>query len=300
MRLSILVEREPSFIEKAIAEAVAISRKKQCCRRAFLLGALLSSKVESSRITLKAKGKELCEYLQKLIKEQFGRETQEKKNTGSYSISFDSAAAMTMLSDTSEAYGQIVKCQGCIGSFLCGLMCTSVSINDSKSDYYLSIRVPFERKETVFSALTAADLSASYREVGNKSVYYMRASGRIEDFLAVCGMQRLLFEFINSKIEKDFRNNANRISNAEYNNIQKSVGAAQKYIEAIEWLRENDRLTGLDTELSEAARLRVENPDCSLSALGAMMQPSVSKSGVVHRLNRIYDIYLKAKGSSSK
>ena len=295
-----MAEREPSFIEKAIAEAVSILRKKQCCRRAFLLGALFSSKADASRITLKVKGDELCEYLQKLVKEQFGRETITKKNTGSYTVSFESVAAAAMLSDTSEAYEQSVKCQGCVGAFLCGVMCTSVSINDPKSDYYLSIRIPVERKDAIFCALADAEISASYREVGDKGIYYMRASGRIEDFLAVCGMQRLLFEFINLKIEKEFRNNANRISNAEYNNIQKSVGAAQKYIDAIEWLRENDRLTGLDTELSEAARLRVENPDCSLSALGAMMQPSVSKSGVVHRLNRIYDIYLKAKGSSSK
>ena len=97
--------------------------------------------------------------------------------------------------------------------------------------------------------------------------------------------------FINQKIENEYRNNTNRAINIEVNNIKKTLASAKKYIEAIEWLRDNDRLTGLDSELSEAARLRVEYPECSLASLGAMMSPAVSKSGVLHRLNRIYDIY---------
>ena len=47
----------------------------------------------------------------------------------------------------------------------------------------------------------------------------------------------------------------------------------------------------LDSELYETARLRVEYPECSLSALGSMMSPAVSKSGVLHRLRKIYEEY---------
>ena len=104
----------------------------------------------------------------------------------------------------------------------------------------------------------------------------------------------LLFDFINQKIENEYRNNTNRAINIELNNIKKSVDSAKKYIRAIEWLKENDRLTGLDSELSCAAKLRVEYPEYSLATLGSMMTPAVSKSGVLHRLNRIYAIYEQA------
>jgi DNA-binding protein WhiA len=157
------------------------------------------------------------------------------------------------------------------------------------------MRIDLDYKECIEKALAECGIAPSFRVMGKKGTFYMRASSSIEDFLAVCGMQKQLFDFINKKIENEYRNNTNRAINIEVNNIKKTLTSAKKYITAIEWLRENDRLTGLDSELSEAARLRVENPECSLSALGAMMSPAVSKSGVLHRLNRIYRIYEDAQ-----
>lgn len=267
---------------------------------AFLIGA---GSAQDDNVYLRAKGLELCEYLCKIIKEQFGRDAIVRfvsEKTGTYELSFFSTQAALMIRDSGNAYVHTVKCGGCIGAFMCGLLCSCVSINDPKKDYYLSVRIDPGHKDTVMNALADAGVSASYRVSGKKSVFYMRASSRIEDFLAICGMQKMLFDYMNCKIEKDLRNNANRISNIEYNNIQRSVGSAKKYIEAIEWLKENGRLTGLNNELYEAARLRVENPDCSLSALGGMMSPTVSKSGVVHRLNRIYEIYEDARKKCGK
>ncbi len=294
-----MTDREPSFTERAICEAVGITRKNLCCGRAFAFGFILGAgeQRDKDNIFLRAKTAELSEYLQKLVRVQFGREAVVRcvsQKTGTYELSFISSRAADMINDAETAYEKTMKCSGCSGSFLCGLFCACASISDPKSGYYLSLRIPPEYKDTVSRTFVEADISASYRESGKKGVFYMRASGIIEDFLAVCGMQKLLFDFMNCKIEKEIRNNANRSSNIEYNNIQKSVGAAKKYIEAIDWLRENDRLTGLDSELHEAARLRAGNPECSLSTLGAMMTPPVSKSGVLHRLNRIYDIYIRA------
>ena len=41
-------------------------------------------------------------------------------------------------------------------------------------------------------------------------------------------------------------------------------------------------------ELQALARLRLENPDMSLRDLGAAMEPPLSRSGVNHRLQRIW------------
>ncbi len=295
-----VTEREYSFTELCISEAVGIVRKNQCCRRAFTLGVLFGACSISGgdNVTLTVRTEGLCSLLQKLIKEQFGREAavmckSDKKQT--YEMSFISSAAAALVERSLDFYNSHMKCTACRGAFLCGILCSCTSINDPKKDYYLSIRVSPEHKDAVEAALRESDVRVSLRTMNGKAVFYMRASTRIEDFLAVCGMQRLLFDFMNQKIENEYRNNTNRAINIEVNNIKKTVASAKKYIKAIEWLRENDRLTGLDAVLYEAAKLREENPECSLSALGAMMTPAVSKSGVLHRLNRIYAIYEQAK-----
>lgn len=290
-----MAERECSFTELCIAEAVNIQRKNQCCRRSYLFGILIGGGVcDADDITVRVKSIELCELVVKLIKEQFGRDAIavcKSAKTDTYEISFNSRGARALISDSLAALSYMLKCPSCTGAFLCGLLSSCVSINDPRRDYYLSIRILPERKDTVSYALERSMIDASYRTVGNKGVFYMRASSKIEDFLAMCGMQRILFDFINQKIENEYRNNTNRAINIEVNNIKKTIASARKYIEAIEWLRDNDRLTGLDSELGIAAKLRVEYPECSLAALGQMMTPTVSKSGVLHRLNRIYAIY---------
>ena len=294
-----MADRERSFTELCIAEAVNIQRKNQCCRRSFLFGLLVGAATVKGEddLTLRIKSEPLSDLALKLIKEQFGRDAAlvcVSEKTDTYQASFVSGGAAALLSDSLRALTSVFKCASCTSGFLCGLLCSCVSINDPRRDYYLSIRVSSHHADSVAKALSDSMIDAKQRAVGNKTVFYMRASAKIEDFLAVCGMQRLLFDFINQKIENEYRNNTNRAINIELNNIKKSVDSAKKYIRAIEWLKENDRLTGLDSELSCAARLRVEHPEYSLSALGSMMTPAVSKSGVLHRLNRIYAIYEQA------
>ena len=299
MRSSTLAEREASFTELCIVEAAGLIRKNQCCRRAFTFGILAGAgKADSENIILRMRTETLSELSVKLIKQQFGRDAivrQVSASTQTYELSFLSAAAAVMMTSPDSSYDTVMKCQSCRASFLCGLLCSCVSINDPRKDYYLSMRIDLDFKECIERALSDCGLEASFRIVGRKGVFYMRASSRIEDFLAVCGMQRLLFDFINQKIENEYRNNTNRAINIEVNNIKKTLASARKHITAIEWMRDNGRLGGLDPELYEAAKLRLENLECSLSALGAMMSPTVSKSGVLRRLNRIYQIYEDSK-----
>ena len=306
MRLSILVNnsQKTTFTELAICEAVGIVRKNQCCRRAFTLGVLFGggSLRGEDDVSIKVRTDGLSELMCKLVREQFGRDavvnvSNSTKQT--YTHSFISSTAASMMNDPDAAYDATMKCTACKQAFLCGILCSCTSINDPKKDYYLSIRISPEYKHAVGDALLESGIEPSYRVMGKKGVYYMRASSAIEDFLAVCGMQKLLFDFINLKIENEYRNNANRASNIEINNIKKTIDSSKKYKSAIEWLETNGAMGMLDSELYETARLRVEYPEYSLAALGSMMSPAVSKSGVLHRLNRIYDLYEQAKNKAN-
>ena len=70
-------------------------------------------------------------------------------------------------------------------------------------------------------------------------------------------------------------------------NISKTVSASQRQIIDIETLIAAGRLETLPYDIRITAKLRLENPDCSLQELAAKHIPPISKSGLNHRLAKI-------------
>lgn len=97
-------------------------------------------------------------------------------------------------------------------------------------------------------------------------------------------------EMMNLKIEKELRNNANRIVNCETANIEKTVNASLSQIQKIKKIKDTIGLDGLPIPLQEAALLRLANPDATLSELCVLSNGSVSRSGMNHRLARLAKI----------
>ena len=95
---------------------------------------------------------------------------------------------------------------------------------------------------------------------------------------------------MNIKIYKGFRSNINRKVNCEEANIGKTVAASAKQIEDITFIRECGEYEHLSSDLKELASVRMENPDISLSELGKLFDPPITRSGVNHRIERIRKI----------
>ena len=93
--------------------------------------------------------------------------------------------------------------------------------------------------------------------------------------------------FENIRILKDVRNSVNRKVNCEAANLNKTANASLEQVRDIEYISEYDGLESLPENLRQAARLRLEKPDASLTELGKMMDPPVSKSGVNHRFKKL-------------
>ena len=121
---------------------------------------------------------------------------------------------------------------------------------------------------------------------GNYAVYLTEGEA-IVDLLNIMGAHISLMDLENVRIIKDMRNNVNRTVNCETANLKKTVGAAVKQTEAIEFIRLNRGLGFLSAPLAEAARFRIMYPEASLKEIGEMLSPPVSKSGVNHRLRKI-------------
>ena len=118
----------------------------------------------------------------------------------------------------------------------------------------------------------------------SKYIVYLSRAEEIADFLTLIGAMKARLVFEDNKILREMRGLANRQSNFESANIRKSVSASQEIIAAIKHL---SMLKKLPSNLIEIAKLRVENPDASLTELGQISDPPLSKSAVNHRLRKI-------------
>ena len=73
-------------------------------------------------------------------------------------------------------------------------------------------------------------------------------------------------------------------------NLNKTVSAAVVQIDAINFLKKMKKYEELPEQLIEIAELRVNNPEMSLKDLGQLLETSLGKSGVNHRLKKIIEI----------
>ena len=85
------------------------------------------------------------------------------------------------------------------------------------------------------------------------------------------------------------RNNENRATNCVAKNIEKTISAATRQMEAIDKLMEVGRLEALPESLRTTAMVRYRNPDATLDELVRLHEPPISKSGLNHRLKKLLD-----------
>ena len=116
---------------------------------------------------------------------------------------------------------------------------------------------------------------------------YIKDADTIQDVLNVLDAHNSLMEFVNARILKDVRNDLNRRNNCDIGNISRAVNAGSKQIDDISLIEEKVGLDALPAQLREIAKLRLDNPESSLTELGEMLDPKVGKSGVNHRLRKI-------------
>ena len=90
-----------------------------------------------------------------------------------------------------------------------------------------------------------------------------------------------------AKIEKDWRNEANRKTNCDTANVTKAVDAAQQQLAALRRLRERGGFDLLSEKLKETATLREEHPEATLSELAELHDPPTTKSTVNHRMRKL-------------
>ena len=179
----------------------------------------------------------------------------------------------------------------CRTAFFRGAFLAGGSVTDPDKGYHLELvtshfhvgrEMPALLRESGFDP-KSAERKANY-------VTYFKQSEYIEDFLTAIGSPVAAMEIMNAKVEKYLRGSVNRRVNCDAANLDKTVDAAQGQIEAIRRLEERGALDELPDKLKEAALLRRENPELTLTQLAALCDPPVTKSALNHRLRKLMEL----------
>jgi len=190
--------------------------------------------------------------------------------------------------DRSGIAPALVERECCAMSFLRGGYLAGGTMSDPQREYHLEFSTPeASLRDDLVDLMADYDLSFRRSSRGKLALAYTKESNQIEDFLARAGAVRSSMELMNLKIEKELRNRANRITNCETANIDKTVAASLAQIEKIKRLRDEMGLEKLPPALREAAELRLANPDASLRELCALSGGKLSRSGLNHRLQKL-------------
>ena len=165
------------------------------------------------------------------------------------------------------------------------------SINNPESKYHLEIILStIYNAEKIINILKTFTIQAKKLERKNGYSIYIKDGEEISKLLALIGANSSVLKFEQIRVLRDMKNNINRKVNCETANINKTVNAAVKQIEAIKKLQKIGEFDKLSENLKEIAKIRIKNPDASLVELGQMLKDPIGKSGVNHRLNKILSI----------
>ncbi len=124
----------------------------------------------------------------------------------------------------------------------------------------------------------------------NQSVLYLKKRQDISTFLAVVGAHSAHLTWESQTILTATKNTVNRLVNCDAANARRLAEASLRQRDAVEKLRSLGILAGADATLVELAEARVHYPQASLSELGRMLDPPVSKSVVQGRMRRMEDM----------
>ncbi len=282
-----------SFSSEQKEQIINGTYKSKCCRRALLLGLLFArGRISDNEIFLSVDREVTAEFACGLIREFYSTDAQRVKSSSGgrrVVISFKSDSALKFISNIDNSDDIVIeKCQNCRPSFLKGVFLGSGRVSDPAKSYTLEFSLD-ERSEKFYAYLSSLGMNAGIL-MKEKSAVYFRSSAGMEEFFANAGMNTAMFSVIEARFNGEAKLNIHRVTNCYTNNIAKTVDAAAEQLKIIKALESANLLSSLPDELEQTARLRLQNPDLSLSQLSAISVPKVSKPGLSHRLKKIIEI----------
>lgn len=293
-----------SFSSDAKAELCRQPISRKCCAVAESYGILLyANRFDHKEARIVTESEDLAERLPALFKKAFHITFDRLPEAGSGKRVF-SVTAPDKLSALWAAFGYdpntsvahhinfaVMEEDHCRTSFFRGAFLAGGSVTDPSKSYHLELTTTHRSVDReLLTLLREAGFDPKTADRGGIHMIYFKQSETIADFLTAIGAPLAAMELMNAKAEKDLRGGVNRRVNCDAANLDKAVDAAQAQLEVIRKLAERMDLGELPPKLAEAARLRLDNPDLTLSELSALCQPPITKSSLSHRLKKLSEL----------
>lgn len=178
----------------------------------------------------------------------------------------------------------------CDAELLAALFLKCGTVSDPEKSYHLEFLCDSdEEADTAAGALARLGISAGITRRKGRIAVYIKGREGISDILAALGAYNALLEFENALVLKEMRGGIQRRVNCETANISKTVSASMKQVEDIRYIESTAGLSFLPETLRQAARLRMDFPEATLSELADRL-PGTGRSGINHRLRKISKI----------
>ena len=294
-----------SFSLKAKTELCRLSVQRPCCSRAESYGVLLYCNTFTTReVRIITENPEFALRLPRLFHKAFGVRLDRvpEDNTGGKLIfqitdSEKLARILDVLGyDAEKALAlhvnyALLEDDCCRAAFLRGAFLAGGSVTDPEKRYHLEFSTShIQASREVLTLLEEMGFLPRSVMRGANAVTYFKQSEHIEDILTTIGAPASATEIMAAKVDKEIRNDANRATNCDIANLNKTLEAVAQQTEAIRRIADNGKLKTLPGKLQETAQMRLANPELSLAQLATMFDPPISKSCLNHRMRKIMEL----------
>ena len=290
-----------SFASEVREELCRILPEKRCCRAAECYGILLFCNTFSkSEIRIVTENRSFAELLPRLFRRTFGLDFDQfpsLEQPGKMAFIIDDPEKIDYIFSVYDQEHEslalhvnfgILEEDCCRACFLRGAFLAGGSVTDPDKRYHLELVTSHMKvSDETYTLMLELGFSPKDAVRNGSPILYFKQSDMIVDYLIAIGAKQSAFKIIEAKMEKGIRNDVNRRVNCDTANLTKTVDAAMEQLSAIRTLREKGQLEQLPKKLLEAALLREENPEASLTELASMLEPPISKPAMSHRLKRL-------------
>ena len=153
----------------------------------------------------------------------------------------------------------VVQNACCRRAFIRGAFLASGSISDPEKFYHFEIVcATMAKAEQLKNIILTFSIDAKIVARKKYFVVYIKEGSQIVDILNVMEAHVALMNLENIRIMKEMRNSVNRQVNCETANINKTVSAAVRQLEDIEYIRDTAGLSSLPDNLYEIAQIRLD------------------------------------------
>ena len=118
---------------------------------------------------------------------------------------------------------------------------------------------------------------------------YFKKHDEICDILVILGAVNQMMELQNIRAQHDVNGMVARSVNLDNWTVKQQSEASARRTKQLEKLLSSDKANRIPKELLEVAKIHIDNPGLSLTELGRLMDPPISKSGMNHRIQKLLD-----------